>query len=160
MEQAVELAKKDGKVFDLLATKRGLETERSQFMQLLINRVEASRHLLYKPAGGEVADLNSIVAATLSTFKAVMLNPQNCQTMLSALKQAVTKRLDNSLRIPFAEIDSMLSIFPEMAFKRVAVGSPCISSRDGKMLTIIGNLSKQEPDPPLHQRSIYLSPFS
>ena len=73
MEAAVEVAKRDGMVLDLVETQTNVKTSNSGFMQFLFNRVFSSRHLLYKSAGGETTDLSSIVSEVQQTIKTILL---------------------------------------------------------------------------------------
>lgn len=73
MEAAIDIAKKDGMVLDLLETQSSVKTTNSGFMQFLFNRVFNSRHLIYKLAGSETTDLSSIVSEVQQTIKTILL---------------------------------------------------------------------------------------
>ena len=72
----------------------------------------------------------------------------------------MSEGLSGPEKASYAQIDALLSIFPEMAYRRVAIGSSCLDVRDGKQLTVLGHVSNnQKLDTLLHERALFLSPF-
>ena len=118
--------------------------------------MQISREVLYKGVAGEDKDLDSVIAEITRTIRVVYTEGKRYQTMRRILKSSLQMSLlqvkDNSS----AEIDTLMSLIPEMAFQTASTGSPCVN-REGKSFTILGLVNKDTILEPQHKRPLYLS---
>ena len=94
-----------GSVFDLLSTNVRPEIHRqSPFIQLMFNRMLASRSLLYKQAGGEELDLCSANEEITRTLLLVSRQAyaKKCKNMQLMLKRALKAVLHRSNEFSYA----------------------------------------------------------
>ena len=119
----------------------------------MFNRMLASRNLLYKQAGGEETDLCSANDEIIRTLQIISRqdHAKKCKKMPLMLKRVLKAVLNRGYEFSYAQIDAILSLFPELAPRKVSLGATCLDLRDGEtVITVLGSSSTRELSLPLH----------
>lgn len=147
-DQAVKLAaeKNEGenKIAEILNQDSCLKFEGSVFLQFLFNRMQVTRKTLYAEKKAK-SGLNSVMREQMRTVRLLFThldrNESLRKTVLNTLELALTTE-DLSEMNP-ADIDALMSLVPEAAFKSLSIGAPCIG-KDGKTVCSLGAIESAE----------------
>ena len=109
----------------------------------MFNRLEKSRKALYKSSLAEDNGLNSVVSESVRTIRTLYTEPDKNVSLRKIVNEAFTSSLMAIQDMSEIEIDSVMSLIPEAAFKRMAIGTPCVN-KEGKVFSVVGVLNTEK----------------
>lgn len=114
-----------------------LDFRESLFLKFLFNRLEKSRKALYKSTLAEDHGLNSVICESMQTIRVLYTEPDKNTNLRKIVNSAFVSALMAIQDLSESEIDSIMSLIPEAAFKRMAIGTPCVN-KEGKVFSVVG----------------------
>ena len=125
------------RVNKLLLTKSCLDFEKSLFLKFLFARIEKTRVALYKASKFEKQGLNSVMSESVRTIRCLYTEPEKNSGLRNIVNGAFSSSLLSIEDMNESEIDSIMSLIPEAAFQRIAIGTPCVN-KEGKVFSVVG----------------------
>jgi len=134
-----DIKAKPNKVARLLLKNSALSIEQSPFLKFLFNRVESSRRALHKASKAEKPGLNSVLNEIVRTVRVLFTDSDRNEGLRKIIFEALTDSLMMIQDMSEGQIEAIMSLVPEAAFQRMAVGTPCVN-KEGKVFNVVGVL--------------------
>ena len=131
-----------------------LDLSKSLFLKFLFNRLEKSRKALYKSAMREDHGMNSVISESIRTIRTLYTEPDKNTNLRKIVNDAFINALMLIQDLSEVEIDSIMSLIPEAAFKRMAIGTPCVN-KEGKVFSVVGVMSSNQEHNMYHEIPLY-----
>ena len=81
--------------------------------------------------------LNSVVQETMRTIRCLYTDVDKNAELRKIVNEAFVNSLIGLDNLTEAQTDSVMSMIPEAAFQRVAIGQPCVN-KEGKVFSVVG----------------------
>ena len=135
-EQA-DIKAKPNRVARLLLKNSALSIEKSPFLKFLFSRLENSRLALFKASKAEKPGLNSVLNEVVRTVRVLFTASDRNEGLRKIIFEALTDSLLQIEDMSEGQIEAIMSLVPEAAFQRMAIGTPCIN-KEGKVFNVVG----------------------
>lgn len=153
-KEPVKITDRPNQVYKLLLRESCLDLSKSLFLKFLFNRLEKSRRALYKASLSEKPGINSVVHETMRTIRTLFTEADKNASLRKIVNAAFTDALLGIQDLSESAIDSVMSLIPEAAFQRMAIGTPCVN-KEGKVFNVVGVFRTEEESNSLPETELF-----
>ena len=98
--------------------------------------------------------MNSVISESIRTIRTLYTEPDKNTNLRKIVNDAFINALMLIQDLSEVEIDSIMSLIPEAAFKRMAIGTPCVN-KEGKVFSVVGVMSSNQEHNMYHEIPLY-----